>query len=211
MKFANVFPNVTLVVSLIVLLSTTAAKGQIVLSNETLATTTFVVNTKTATVKCTQAGCEAEKTILKSILVICPAPNGKTCTFHILFDAKVAVGLPCGGQGCLGTSGATNYFRFLIDGSAPDPGPTTENGLYLFGRNVMSETNYPARQPYAASVLGTVTNGDHLIDISLKCVDTLKFYGCQAEAVISDNVGPCQALFERTTACTQRRAPFRSS
>ena len=27
---------------------------------------------------------------------------------------------------------------------------------------------------------------------------------------LSDNVGPCQALFERTTACTPRRAPFRS-
>jgi hypothetical protein len=27
---------------------------------------------------------------------------------------------------------------------------------------------------------------------------------------VSNNVGPCQALFERTTACTQRRAPFRS-
>jgi len=27
---------------------------------------------------------------------------------------------------------------------------------------------------------------------------------------LSDNVGPCQALFEHTTACAQRRAPFRS-
>ena len=27
---------------------------------------------------------------------------------------------------------------------------------------------------------------------------------------VSNNVGLCQALFERTTACTQRRAPFRS-
>jgi len=27
---------------------------------------------------------------------------------------------------------------------------------------------------------------------------------------LSDNVGPCQELFERTTVCTQRRAPFRS-
>jgi hypothetical protein len=182
MKFANVFPRVILAVSLIVLLSTAAAKAQIVLSNETLATTTFVVNEETAIVNCTQAGCKAEKAILKSIPVNCPAPNGKTCTFHILFDAKVAVGLPCGGKGCLGTSGATNYFRLLIDGSAPNPGPTDEHGLYRFGVNVMSETNYPARQPYAASVLGTVTNGDHLIDISLRCVDTLKFYGCAAQA-----------------------------
>jgi hypothetical protein len=182
MKFASVSPSVILAASLIVLLSTTAAKGQIVLSNETLATTTFVVNKKTATVNCTQTGCEAETPILKSIPVSCPAPNGKTCTFHIAFDAKVAVGLPCGGEECLGTSGATNYFRFLIDGSAPDPGPTTEHGLYRFGINVMSETDYPARQPYAASVLGTVANGDHLIDISLKCVDTQKFHGCEAEA-----------------------------
>ena len=182
MKFANLFPRVILAVSLIVLLSTAAAKGQIVLSNETLATTTFVVNKESALVNCTQAGCKAEKAILKSVPVSCPAPNGKTCTFHISFDAKVAVGLPCGGQGCLGTSGATNYFRFLIDGSSPNPGPTDEHGLYRFGVNVMSETNYPARQPYAASVLGTVTNGDHLIDISLRCVDTLKFYGCKAEA-----------------------------
>jgi hypothetical protein len=182
MKIAKVSPNVTLAVSLIVLLSAIAARGQTVLSNETLATTTFVVNKKTATVNCTQAGCEAETPILKSIQVSCPAPNGMTCTFHIMFDAKVAVGLPCGGQACLGTSGATNYFRFLIDGSAPDPGPTGKQGLYLFGLNVQSETNYPAQQPYAASVLGTVASGSHLIDISLKCVDTLKFNGCEAEA-----------------------------
>jgi len=168
--------------------SVTEAKGQVVISNEKLAATTFVVNTKSTTANCSEAGCAAEKPILKSVPITCPAANGGTCTFHILFDAKVAVGLPCGGQGCLGTSGATNYFRFLVDGSVPTPGPTDEAGKYIFGKNVMSETNYPARQPYTASLVATVMNSnsqEHLIDIHLGCVDTLKFYGCTAVALNS--------------------------
>jgi hypothetical protein len=182
MKSAEGFLKASLAVSLIAFLCSSAAKGQAVLSNETLATTTFVVSTTAADVNCTKAGCAAERTMLKSVPVTCPAPDGHTCTFHILFDANVTVGLPCGGSGCMGTSGATNSFRFLIDGSAPNLGPTDEHGLYIFGGNVMSETNYPARQPYAASVLATVPNGNHLIDISLRCVDTLKNNGCTAKA-----------------------------
>jgi hypothetical protein len=184
MRHPGILPNVLLATSLIVCLSTAAAKGQIVISNEKLAATTFVVNKKTAIANCDQTGCSAEAPVLKSIQVNCPAAKGETCTFHILFDAKVAVGLPCGGRGCLGTSGATNFYRFLVDGSAPTPGPTSENGLYTFGQNVMSETNYPARQPYATSVIAIVKNGNsrqHLIDINLRCVDTLKEFGCAAQ------------------------------
>jgi len=164
-----------------VVLGTPQTKAQVVISNEQFYDSTFVVDEKSATARCDQPGCAAETPILKSIPVKCPGGDGDTCTLHIFFDAKVTVLLPCGGQGCAGTSGATNSYRFLVDGVAPTPGPTGEHGEYVFGKNVISDTDYPARQTYTGSVVAQLKNvgsRDHEIAISLRCVDTLKFHGC---------------------------------
>jgi len=191
MRFANIFPRITgfaLAAILIVLLSTIETTAQVVISNEKLVATTFVVNKKPTTVSCSQPGCSAKAPILTSIPVTCPAAKGGTCTFHISFDAKITVDLPCGGHDCGGQSDSADSYQFLVDGAAPTPGPTTGEGEYFFARYVASSTLDPSRQSYPASVIATVTNSGsrhHSIDVSLRCVETLKYYGCGAVALWS--------------------------
>lgn len=168
----------------IALFAGTIVNAQVVISNEKLATTTLVVNKSVVTADCATVGCSARKRILTSIPVTCPASLGQTCTFHIEFDAKAQVYIICT-PGCLGSSGSTNAFQFLVDGSAPLPGPTDDEGNYIFSRYSYSYSTRPAGAPYVASVVATVTNSssqNHTIDVNLGCEDTLKYGGCQVTA-----------------------------
>jgi hypothetical protein len=167
-----------------------AAKGQTVISNETLVTTTFVVNKQDATAKCGKPGCHAKTTVLTAIPVTCPVPTGQTCTFHIFMDTKTSITSHCGTEGCLGPGPAGSY-QFLVDGTAPTIGPTDENGYYLFAKNVVSTSNdgsfyrYASRQGYPASVLAGVTNSssnNHTIDVNLACADANHEGGCEVTA-----------------------------
>ncbi len=161
-----------------------------IISNESLVTagTTFVVNKTTATAKCDTVGCSTSTPMLVSIPVTCPAATGQTCTFHISLDAKIDVSFPCDFE-CYATGPETSY-RFLVDGTAPNPGPTDAKGNYLFGNNVgaVSENTgkaFLSRQSYPASVVATVTNttsGNHTIDVNLECADKSMFGGCMASA-----------------------------
>lgn len=174
-----------LAVVLIVLLSTFETKAQMVMSNEKLSTTTLVVDKNSTIVSCAPPGCNAEAPILTSVPVTCPAAKGGTCTFHILFDAKVTSDIPGCGNGCLGSSGATNFYQFLVDSAAPMPGPTNRYGWYVFGRSVFSEDPSHSQISYPASVVAKVTNFSsqkHLIEVNLGCVDSLKYRGCKAVA-----------------------------
>ena len=178
-----------LAVGLIVLLSPLRAKAQVLISNEKLASTTLVVDSKhSVTVTCGIPGCSAEAPILSSIPVICPVATGETCTFHLSFEANVGVDIPGCPTGCQGTSGASNRYQFLVDSAAPVPGPTTSYGWYLFGRNVESDHPYKSRISYPASVVAKVTNRGsqkHFVQVNLGCVDSLKFAGCRAVARMS--------------------------
>lgn len=180
--------GLALAVALIVLMSTLETKAQVVISDEKLVATTLVVDKNSITVTCGIPGCNAEAPILSSIPVTCPAATGGTCTFHMSFDANVGVGIPDCGNGCSGTSGASNSYQFLVDSAAPVPGPTTTEGWYVFGRNVSTDDPYNSRISYPASVVATVTNSGsrkHLIQVNLGCVDDLKFAGCRAVARMS--------------------------
>jgi len=167
------------------------AKAQTIISNETLVTSTLVVNKTVAAAKCSTAGCSAKSPMLTSIPVTCPAATGKTCTFHIQLDAKVETSFPCN-AGCFATGPKTS-FQFLVDGTAPAPGPVEGDGYYLFGKNVAAVSEqtgqlYFARQSYPASVVSTVTNtnsNNHTIDVNVGCTDTSKFGGCEAIAHFS--------------------------
>ena len=58
MKFPHIFENIAALALLVLsLLATPAATAQTVLSNETLVSTTLVVNTQSATARCGKAGC----------------------------------------------------------------------------------------------------------------------------------------------------------
>jgi hypothetical protein len=167
---------------------TASMKAQTVISNETLVTTTFVVNKTPATAKCDKVGCTAHVPMLKSIPVTCPAAIGQTCTFHIALDAKVALSFDLFGyRACFSTG--FNGYEFLIDGALPTVGPIDPGGNYLFAVNVYTCTENSGgifnRQSYPASVIATVTNTNstsHTIDVNLVCGDSLKQGGCEAIA-----------------------------
>lgn len=185
MRNPHRFPLTAGVLAAAVMCTTITLKAQTIISNETLVTTTFVINKTDATAKCSKAGCSTKSPMLTSIPVTCPAALGSTCTLHIALDAKVTVHLRCGGFDCLGPSGSVNSYQFLVDGAAPAPGPTDDHGDYIFGRYVASDTDVPSRQSYPASVVATVTNSstqNHLVDVNLLCTDEQKDYGCAVTA-----------------------------
>ena len=159
------------------------AMGQTIISNETLVTTTLVVNKSAATARCGKPGCAAAKSMLASIPVNCPAQTGKTCTFHIGLDAKVSMSFKSqeGAQG----SGPIGSYEFLIDGTPPTLGPTDAHGNYLFERNVFTQSEQnkvPDRQSYPASVITSTQSGNHKIDVRIACKDKLREGGCEVIA-----------------------------
>jgi hypothetical protein len=169
------------VVGALTFIATVGVQAQTIISNEKLVTTTFVVDTSSATAKCVKAGCAAQAPILTAIPVNCPAAIGGTCTFHIALDSRIDVALPCLGSDCTGSSGARNSYQFLVDGKPPVPGPTDAQGYYVFAKVVWSVTAFPSRYPFPATIVASVTNissQDHTIDVNLQCVDVFKFSGC---------------------------------
>jgi hypothetical protein len=165
----------------IVLFAAITMRAQTIISNETLVTSTFVVNKTPVKISCLVAGCSVKAPVLSSIPVTCPAAIGATCTFHIALNTTVTIALPCGGEDCLGTSGPSNTYQFLVDGSAPLPGPTDAQGHYIFSANIETDTLFPSVAQYPAAVIATVTNSnsqDHVIDLSVGCVDKEKNFGC---------------------------------
>ena len=177
----------------VVILISISGKAQTIISNETLATTTFVVNETTTTARCSKAGCSDKQSMLSSIPVTCPAALGKTCTFHILLDAKVEVTFGCGGQFCDGPGPQASY-QFLVDGTVPSPGPVAPDGEYLFSRSTWTASEEWGkdfgdllfdRQSHGASVVATVTNTsstNHTVDVNLLCKDKVKDGGCRVAA-----------------------------
>lgn len=167
----------------------TAAPAQTVISNETLVTTTFVVNKTAETAKCRFAGCRAKKAMFAPISVTCPAATGQTCTFHISLDAKDSVTFVCGQNGCYG-SGPLGFYQFLVDGIAPSIGPTDGGGYYIFEKNVFTTSDdggnaFVSRESYPASVLAGVKNissNSHMIGVSVGCSDINRIStgGCEA-------------------------------
>jgi hypothetical protein len=133
MKFPRIFENIAVLAPVILsLLATPAATAQTVLSNETLVSTTLVVNTQTRFGK---PGCRTKTPMFAAIQVACPAPIGQTCTFHISLDAKVSL-----------SNGWTTFYQFLVHGAAPTIGPTDRYGVYLFQENVVGIKGLPIRQ-----------------------------------------------------------------
>jgi len=182
MKLPHRFENIAgLTLVALSLLATAPAMAQTIISNETLVTTTFVVNRKPATAYCGGTGCRATVSMFAPLLVSCPASTGQTCTFHISLDTKVSIGFA---NGCC-TLGPTGFYQFLVDGVAPTIGPTTKHGDYLFEKNVLLSVPVASRQSYPASVLTAVTNSSsnsHTISVKLGCQDADNEGGCQATA-----------------------------
>jgi len=170
-----------------IVLQATTMKAQTTISNETLVTTTFVVNETSVTASCKKGGCTASSPMLQSIAVTCPAATGKTCTLHLELQAKVATSFP-GPKGNAG-AGPAAFYQFSVDGAPPTPGPTDAKGNYLFGKSVSTaaegnKAGLFSRQNYPASVVATVTNtssSNHTIDVNLVCQAENQETGCAAQ------------------------------
>ena len=170
MKLRRVFACIAGLALAVLTSRTVVVKAQTVISNETLVTTTLVVNKHNATAECRKTGCSATRSMFAPISVICPAAAEQTCTFHISVDAKVFL-----------FSGAEGFYQFLVDGLAPTIGPTSEEGRYLF----VDACCLPPRQGYPAAVVTTVTNSSsnsHTIALNVGCADTDDTGGCAATA-----------------------------
>ncbi len=127
MKFPRIFENVAALAWLVVsLVATPAVTAQTINSNETLVSTTLIVNTKDAKAICRTTGCPAKTAMFAPINVTCTATAGKSCTFHIFLDAKASFGDFCN----LCQGGGADYFQFLVDDAPPTIGPTDARGFY---------------------------------------------------------------------------------
>lgn len=185
MKFRCLFKilaGISLITSSLV--APSAATAQTVVSNETLVTTTFVVNKQSATANCGKSGCRAKTPMFAPVSVLCPAATGKTCTFHISLDAKTSIGgLPC--SLCYEQPAPVGFYQFLVDGVAPTIGPTDKNGVYWFEKDAVSDPFLPVRQSYSASILASVTNSNsnsHTIALNVGCWDDGNIGSCGATA-----------------------------
>jgi hypothetical protein len=163
------------------LIAPPVAQAQTVISNETLVSTTLVVNKTNATAKCEKAGCSAITSMFAAIPVLCPAQMGQTCTFHIFLDTKTSI-IPVNHTPAPSGIG---FYRLLVDDAAPTIGPTDQNGDYLF-ENFVATYNTPqgpSLESYPASVVAGVTNStanSHTIAVSVGCRDINSSGGCDA-------------------------------
>jgi hypothetical protein len=181
MRFPHLFETLGGITLVALSLIATPAAAQTVISNETLVSTTFVVNKTSATAECRHTGCRARTSMFAPVPVTCPAASGQTCTFHISLDAKVTTDF-YGYEGCC-AYGPTGFYQVLVDGAAPTIGPTSPNGDYIFQENVVTNHYARNRQSVTASLIAGVTNSganSHTISLSLGCQDTPRNGGCRA-------------------------------
>jgi hypothetical protein len=181
MKFPHIFENVAALAWVVVsLVATPAVTTQTIISNETLVSTTLIVNTKDAKAICRTTGCRAKTAMFAPINVTCPAATGKTCTFHIFLDAKASFGDSCN----LCQGGGADYFQFLVDDAPPTIGPTDARGFYRFAQNIVGFAGNELRESFPASVVATVTNStsnNHTVALNVACKSTTAG-GCQTTA-----------------------------
>jgi hypothetical protein len=138
------------------------------LPNRTLQRTNFLTSSTQIAASCAGSGCTAI-TIALTTPISCPVKQGKTCTLYMHVESQAAL-----------TASDSGFFRFLIDGDPPKPGPTDSNGDFFW---VSGDPNsdYGVARSYA--VVGQVTNGydneTHYIEMDLGCLDQTG-NGCRA-------------------------------
>ena len=73
------------------------------------------------------------------------------------------------------TTADAAFFRFMVDGATPTPGPTTAKGFYRISdylASVVSTKPYSTHLNYAVTVLATVKNDSsdrHKVAVDLAC------------------------------------------
>jgi hypothetical protein len=142
------------------------ATGQdtIKVGNRTLQRTAFQIATRGIQGSCPGL-CTAEAPVFVRTAQ-CDGAVGKTCTLYLHVDLQFNI-----------SQGDAGFFRFLIDGAAPTPGPNDGTGLNTF--TFYSATG--AEEARSFSVVGYVTNTkvnqQHTIQVNAGCFDNFN-NGC---------------------------------
>jgi len=125
------------------------------ITGETLQETEF----RTSTAAAVSSGAPVPIFSPGTISVVCPDVAGNTCTFYVLVQAQTGL-----------TPGDSGSYRFLVDGQAPNPGPTESDGFVSWGR-IAGFFSSAALRSYAvvARVTNTSEFQDHSIEVDVAC------------------------------------------
>lgn len=141
-----------------------------------LVATYFETNTSNVWASCSGI-CSTITGLFAAVDVLCPGIAGKTCVYYVHLEANVAD--PPGGN--------NGEFLFLVDGAAPNPGPTNGDGSYSWIYNDPLDGGALNARSYA--VTATVTNGtanqSHSIEVDVGCA-ALHGNGCSIDAGLAN-------------------------
>ncbi len=148
------------------------------LIGRTLVESEFRTDNTGVTSSCPGAGCVTPGASMfgppAALGVVCPQLAGDTCTLHIQLEAQVNV-----------TVNDNGLFRFLVDGVAPNPGPTDGAGYFLW--DILDPNSQVVIfQARSYAVTATVTNDvdfqAHTVDVRIACQDFAPPAGCSASS-----------------------------
>jgi hypothetical protein len=134
-----------------------------------LSYTYFDASASNITSSCSTAFCLSTPANMYTYITSCPAPAGAKCTFELRIAALTQVSVP----------GEDGLYQFLIDGAAPTGGGTDSSGFYaweVFG----GKGEYTSTYNVASQVTNSVSNGSHIISVSLACRENMGASGCTA-------------------------------
>jgi hypothetical protein len=136
------------------------------LTPHTLKTAYFDTNSVLLVASCNTAHCTAITTPFTETIK-CPAVAGKTCTFQVTIESANNVQ---NGSG-LSNESEDGIWQFLVDGSAPIPGPTNSQGLqdWFLGPTSLIGTSYAV----TATVKNTVSSQSHNISVGFGCKEVV--------------------------------------
>jgi len=137
------------------------------LPNRTLQRTTFQTVAGVGT-SCSTAGCQVTAVAFTRPMA-CPVAAGQTCTLYLHLEGQALV-----------SANDNGLFRFLVDGVAPNPGPTDPNGFYSWD-DANPTSGVPNARSYSvtAKVKNTSKNQLHTIEVDIGCEDSTGD-GCSA-------------------------------
>lgn len=129
------------------------------LPNRTLQRTTFQTVSGVGT-SCSTAGCQITAVVFTRSIA-CPVAAGQTCTLYLHLEGQTSV-----------SANDNGLYRFLVDGVAPNPGPTDPNGFYSWdGSDPNSAVPNARSYAIAAKVKNSSKNQLHTIEVDIGCED----------------------------------------
>lgn len=138
------------------------------LPNRTLQRTTFQATLTGAEATCGESACHTTAVVFTRP-ISCPVKAGKTCTLYLHLEGQTLV-----------TANDEGFFRFLIDGLTPVPGPTGPTGEVGFaGFDPNSSSSRTTSFAVVGKVKNTSDNELHSIEVDFGCGDT-NGDGCMA-------------------------------